>query len=294
MKNPSVECVLDIKADVGECPVWCTRTSSLYWVDVYAGRLNRFDPSTGANEVWTFAEPIASYALCEADNEVIVALGSGLYRYNLVTRDLTMLVQPERGLTGNRMNDGRCDRAGRFWVGSMTDPPDPGHPRGTLYCYDGRSCEARIGGLIISNGLAFSPDERTMYHSDSHASVRTIWAWDLDPDSGTITNRRVFVDTHGMPGRPDGGAVDADGCYWSAAIDGWEIVRFAPDGAIVQRIAVPVAKPTMLAFGGDRLDTIFVTSLRLGVSDVAGQPMAGSLFAVQAGVRGVDEPRFAG
>jgi sugar lactone lactonase YvrE len=150
------------------------------------------------------------------------------------------------------------------------------------------------GGLHVANGLAFSPDGRTLYHSDSFAAVRTIWAWDFDADRGTIANRRVFVDTHGMPGRPDGGAVDADGCYWTAANDGWELVRFTPAGKVDRRIALPVAKPSMLAFGGERLDVIYVTSIRPRNTDLSDQPQAGSLFAVEAGIQGLPEPLFAG
>jgi sugar lactone lactonase YvrE len=145
----------------------------------------------------------------------------------------------------------------------------------------------------VSNGLAFSPDGRTLYHSDSYAAVRTIWAWDLHPDDGSISNRRVFVDTRGMPGRPDGGAVDADGCYWMAANDGWELVRFTPKGRIDRRIKLPIAKPSMPAFGGAKLDIIYVTSIRPS-SGLEQQPQAGSLFAVAAGVTGLPEPRYKG
>ena len=151
----------------------------------------------------------------------------------------------------------------------MQDPVDPAAPDGTLYRFGARTnARAMLGGLFVANGLAFSPDGRTLYHSDSFPSVRTIWAWDLDPDDGTIANRRVFVDTKGMPGRPDGGAVDADGCYWMAGNDGWEIVRFTPAGKVDRRIALPVAKPSMLAFGGARLDMIYVTSIRPSGADL--------------------------
>jgi len=291
--SPSVECVLDIKAKIGECPLWCPEENALYWVDIPSGRLYRFDPASGANREWSLSEPIGSFALW-SDGQVLVALKSGLWRYDLATGKLTALARPEVHLPKNRLNDGRCDREGRFWVGSMEDPVDPRHASGALYRFDAKGRPARmVDGLYVANGLAFSPDGRTLYHSDSFAAVRTIWAWDLDPDDGVITNRRVFVDTHGMPGRPDGAAVDADGCYWTAANDGWEIVRFTPAGRIDRRIALPVAKPSMLAFGGSRLDVIYVTSIR-PASDLGGQPLAGGLFAVAAGVTGLPEPRYAG
>lgn len=287
----AVDCVLDIKAGLGECPVWCPEEKALYWVDIYAGRLNRFTPETGANRVWTLPEPIGSFALCR-DGAILLALKSGLWRYDLETQQRTSLARPEAQLRRNRLNDGRCDRQGRFWIGSMEDPVNPKQSQGSLYRFDAdHRCTLAVSGLYVANGLAFSPDGRILYHSDSFAAVRTIWAWDLDPDEGVITNRRVFVDTHGMPGRPDGGAVDADGCYWMAANDGWEIVRFTPDGRVDRRIKLPVAKPSMLAFGGPKLGIIYITSIRPS-SGLAEQPMAGSLFAVEAGVTGLPEPRY--
>jgi sugar lactone lactonase YvrE len=293
MKTPAVDCVLDIKADLGECPVWSGEEQALYWVDIPNGRLNRFTPASGANDVWTFSEPIGSFALC-TDGGVLVALKSGVWRYDLKTRQSTRLARPEPHLPDNRLNDGRCDAQGRFWVGSMEEPVNPDRRQGTLYRFDAdRRMTPMVHDLFVSNGLAFSPDGRTLYHSDSYAAVRTIWAWDLDPDDGAIRNRRIFVDTHGMPGRPDGGAVDADGCYWTAANDGWELVRFTPKGQIDRRIKLPVAKPSMLAFGGPRLDIIYVTSIR-PASGLDQPPQAGSLFAVAAGVTGLPEPRFKG
>lgn len=293
MSEPAVDCVLDIRADIGECPTWSAEEQALYWVDIPKGRLNRFTPETGANTVWSFWEPLGSFALC-TDGTVLLALKSGLWRYDLETRQATPLARPEPHLPNNRLNDGRCDAQGRFWVGSMEDPVDPGRKQGTLYCFDAdHRCMPMVHDLFVSNGLAFSPDGRTLYHSDSYAVVRTIWAWDLDPDDGAISNRRTFVDTHGMPGRPDGGAVDADGCYWMAANDGWELVRFTPKGRIDRRIKLPIAKPSMMAFGGPKLDIIYVTSIRPS-SGLEQQPQAGSLFAIEAGVAGLPEPRYKG
>jgi L-arabinonolactonase len=295
MPQAAVDCVLDVRAALGECPVWCARSQALYWIDIYEGRLNRFDPATGSNRVWQLGEPIGSFALCEAEGQLLVALKSGLYRYEPETGTRKLLASPERHMTDNRMNDGRCDPAGRFWVGTMRDPPDPARKHGTLYrLTPDYSCTPMAGGFVVSNGLAFSPDGRTLYHSDSHVSVRSIWAWDLDLAEGRISNRRLFVDTDGMPGRPDGGCCDADGCYWMAGNDGWELVRFTPAGKIDRRIPLPIAKPSMPAFGGRELDTIYVTSIRPGGVDLSDQPLAGSLFAVRPGVKGLPEPRFKG
>jgi sugar lactone lactonase YvrE len=158
-------------------------------------------------------------------------------------------------------------------------------------------CEKLIDGLIVTNGCAFSPDGRRFYFSDSEPSIRTIWACDHDPDSGALTNRRVFVDTHGLAGRPDGGTVDADGCYWMAGVGGWQLVRFTPQGKVDRIIDLPVEKPTKVAFGGRDLDVLYVTSI--GVPSAAGgdprQPQAGGIFALHVpGVRGIAQPRFAG
>ena len=293
MPQPSVDCVLDVRVELGECPVWCERSQSLFWIDIYQGRLHCFEPTSGADRSWPMGEPIGSFALCETDGVVLVALKSGVYRHELATGARKIVASPERHLPQNRMNDGRCDPAGRFWVGTMRDPPDAAHKDGTLYRIDAGGCAPMVGGLITANGLAFSPDRRTLYHSDSHPSVRTVWAWDFDVDEGRIGNRRVFIDTHGMPGRPDGCCCDADGCYWMTGNDGWELVRLTPAGRIDRRIALPIAKPSMPAFGGHDLDTIYLTSIR-PTGDLSDQPQAGSLFALRPGVTGIPEPQFKG
>jgi len=150
---------------------------------------------------------------------------------------------------------------------------------------------ARLSGFIVPNGLGFSPDGRTMYLSDSHPSAQQIWAFDYDIDSGTPTNRRLFVDMNHFCGRPDGAAVDAEGCYWICANDAGLIHRFTPDGRLDRSLAVPVKKPTMCAFGGSRLDTLFVTSIRPG-DDHDEQSLAGGVFALDPGVKGLPEPHF--
>lgn len=291
MAEPKVDCVLDIRTGLGECPVWCDRSQSLYWIEINDGLLYRFDPASGKNESWAMGEPIGSFALCETEGLVLVALKSGIYFHELASGARRLIARPEAHLPDNRMNDGRTDPAGRFWVGSMRDPQD-GSAQGTFYRVDrDGSCTAMIPGLITSNGLAFSPDGRVLYHSDSHPSVRTVWAWDYDLAEGRIANRRVLIDTHGMPGRPDGGCCDADGCYWMTGNDGWEILRLTPAGRIDRRLPLPIAKPSMVAFGGPTLDVIYITSIR--PADVTNQPQAGSLFAVRpGGVTGIPEPRF--
>jgi sugar lactone lactonase YvrE len=204
--------------------------------------------------------------------------------------DTTPLASIEHPRADMRLNDGRCDRQGRFWAGSMVLNMGLNAAEGTLYRYaSGAAPQAQLGGFITLNGLAFSPDGRTMYASDSHPLVQQVWAFDYDIETGTPSNRRVFVDMHQFPGRPDGAAVDADGGYWICANDAGLIHRFTPQGRLDRSLSVPVKKPTMCAFGGSRLDTLYVTSIR---DDPSEQSLSGGVFALNPGVQGLPEPRF--
>jgi sugar lactone lactonase YvrE len=200
-------------------------------------------------------------------------------------------------MPGMRFNDGRCDRQGRFLAGTMLMNMAAGASVGCIYSYQKDSkndaeLKKILDGFITPNGMAFSPDGRTMYLSDSHPSVQTIWAFDYDTETGTPSSRRVFADMNPLPGRPDGAAVDADGCYWICGNDAGLIHRFTPAGKLDRSLAVPVKKPAMCAFGGAGLDTLFVTSIRPDGIDLSDQPLAGGVFALRPGVRGLPEPQF--
>lgn len=291
---PHVDCALRVRAGTGEGPVWHGEERALYWVDIPARLLNRFDPAAGTNRSWLMPQAIGCFAFRRAGG-VIAALQSGFHEVDLATGGTTPRAEPLKGEAGCRFNDGRCDRAGRyFWAGTMGEPPDPQRPRGAFYRYgtDGR-CTRMIDGLIVANGLAFSPDGRIMYVSDSHAAVQTIWAFDYDSADGVATDRRVFATTHDIAGRPDGAAVDTDGCYWTAANSGAQLVRYTPAGKVDRRIALPVHRPTMPCFGGADLGTLYVTSMQ----PLPGEPrheLDGAILAVRPGVTGLPEPRFAG
>jgi sugar lactone lactonase YvrE len=195
---------------------------------------------------------------------------------------------------GMRFNDGRCDRQGRFWAGTMFMDMSAARPDGRLYRYsaeDGLSAPL-VSELVTQNGLAFSPDGRTMYLSDSHPSRRRVWAFDYDVDAGVPHNRRLFVDMSGYAGRPDGATVDSDGCYWTAGNDGGCLMRFTPAGVLDRQIELPFAKPSMCCFGGAGLDTLLVTSINAGQS--AENTLAGAVLLVRPGVTGVPEASFAG
>ncbi|MBS0640632.1 MAG: SMP-30/gluconolactonase/LRE family protein, partial [Proteobacteria bacterium] len=190
-------------------------------------------------------------------------------------------------------NDGKCDRRGRFWVGTMDR--ETTHPIGALYRIDPDLTVHRMAdGITLSNGIAFSPDDRTLYHCDSEPGV--VWAYDYDIESGSIANRRVLVDFAGRKGHPDGCTIDAEGGLWVAEIGAGQIVRFDAAGRETGLIAVPVTRPTSVIFGGADLRTMFVTSMQFALSDEekAQQPLAGSVFSVNVGVAGIPEVRFAG
>jgi sugar lactone lactonase YvrE len=196
-------------------------------------------------------------------------------------------------VSGMRFNDGRCDRQGRFWAGTMVQDMSLASTQGALYRFDEKGVLSApiVEGLITQNGLAWSPDGRTMYLSDSHPQRRLVWAYDFDPDTGTPTAQRVFADLHDYAGRPDGAAVDADGCYWTCANDAARLLRFTPHGKLDREIALPASKPSMCAFGGSDLKTLFVTTIRPATNATEDD---GYAFALNAGVQGLPEPDYAG
>ena len=229
-------------------------------------------------------------------------LEDGLYLIHLHNADqaaVQLLAPVAHALPGMRFNDGRCDRQGRFIAGTMFMDMGATQAVGQVYRFGAAEqataqlTDLQLGPLLTPNGLAFSPDGRTMYLSDSHPLSQTIWAFDYDTDTGTPHHRRVFVDMKTLPGRPDGAAMDVDGGYWICANDAGLVHRFTPDGRLDRSLAVPVKKPAMCAFGGADLDTLYVTSIRPDGVDLSDQPLAGGVFALRPGVKGMAEPAFA-
>ncbi|WP_130908876.1 SMP-30/gluconolactonase/LRE family protein [Pseudomonas antarctica] len=288
----TAELIVDARNAVGECPVWVPEEHALYWVDIPNGGLQRWSAATGQVTAWKAPQMLACIARTTAGNWV-AGMESGFFQltpHTDASLDTTPLASVEHPRADMRLNDGRCDRQGRFWAGSMVLNMGLNAAEGTLYRYAwGAAPHAQLNGFITLNGLAFSPDGRTMYASDSHPLVQKIWAFDYDIETGTPSNRRVFVDMHPLPGRPDGAAVDADGCYWICANDAGMIHRFTPDGRLDRSLSVPVKKPSMCAFGGSRLDTLFVTSIRDNPSE---QSLSGGVFALNPGIQGLPEPHF--
>jgi sugar lactone lactonase YvrE len=285
-------CVLDIKASLGECPTWSAAEQVLYWVDINAPSLNRFDPATGENTVMPMPESIGCFALRRAGG-FVVALRNGIW---LAQRDGTLMrkVAPAPyDPIHHRFNDGRCDPQGRLLVGTMNEKRDAS--TAALYRLDGDFTLTRIlGEMTISNGLAFSPDGRTMYHSDTPLQVIT--AHDYDGSTGTPSNTRVLARFTEPGDRPDGAAVDSAGCYWSAQYRGGKLKRLAPDGRVLAEYPVPAMCPTMCAFGGPDLKTLYVTSARQQreADELARLPLSGGIFSMRVDVAGLPEPTFAG
>jgi sugar lactone lactonase YvrE len=306
--NPRVERVEaagQASASVGESPVWRAAEQALYWVDIPARKIVRLRLETGLRSEWLLPERVACIAF-DRRGSVLAGCETGLFALTLPEAEggaaaggeplkvvPRKLAAPTFAADDMRFNDGRCDRQGRFWSGTMVQDMSLANPAGALYRFDERGVLSApvVDGLITQNGLAWSPDGATMYLSDSHPLRRLIWAFDYDIETGEPRNRRVFADLHDYAGRPDGAAVDADGCYWICANDAGRLLRFTPEGKLDRQIAVPPTKPAMCAFGGRNLDTLFVTSIRPAAN---ASEHDGHLFAVRPGVTGLPEPEYAG
>jgi sugar lactone lactonase YvrE len=294
----AAELIVDARNEVGESPVWHAREQALYWVDIPAKTLYRW--TDGQLLRWTASQMIGCIAP-HADGGWIAGLETGIFHLALlpggVVRE-SMLVRLAHPREHMRSNDGRCDRQGRFWVGTMYMNMADSQQEGGLLCFakpsrsDAAPLVQWVRGMYTPNGLAFSPDGRTLYQSDSHPQSQMIWAWDFDVDTGVPSNRRVFVDMNAMPGRPDGAAVDAEGCYWICGNDAGRLYRFTPEGKLDRQVELPVKKPSMCAFGGTDMKTLYVTSIRPAGVDLADQPLAGGVFALRPGVSGLPEPFF--
>ena len=280
---------------VGECPVWDGQAQALYWIDIEGRHIRRWDFASGEQRNWTVPERVGCIAL-GARGDIVAAMETGVYSVELLNQPevrLTTLAKITHPAPGMRFNDGRCDARGRFWISTMVMDMARASPLGALYCLDERGLSAaRVHDMITPNGLAFSPDGKTAYLSDSHPSVQRIWAFDFDADAADFANPREFVDMTPLPGRPDGAAVDAEGCYWICGNDAGKVHRFSPKGELMRSLEVPVAKPSMCAFGGPALDVLYVASILPGTVAADTPGLNGAVFALDPGVRGLPEPRF--
>ncbi len=291
--NFDVQCVAETRSLLGEGPTWSPRDGALYWVDILTPAVHCYDSIRGEDREVKLGSMV-SIAIPKATGGLLVATPAGLMTLDLASKSLTSFCHPESDRPGNRYNDGKCDRMGRLWVGTL----DMGTAanRGNLFRVDADGSWKKMdSGITVSNGLGWSPDNRLMYFTDSVR--RTIYVYDFDLLGGTITNRRSFITLDGSDGTPDGLTVDEDGCLWVAVWDAWRVSRYAPDGRELLRIRMPVPRPTSCCFGGANLDTLYVTSasVRLNEAALRAAPQSGSLFAIRIpGVRGLPETTFAG
>ncbi|MEX2009632.1 MAG: SMP-30/gluconolactonase/LRE family protein, partial [Dongiaceae bacterium] len=272
---------------------------ALYWTDVPAKRIHRWRPATGETESWSMPEMVTTLAV-RATGGLIVASATGIDFFDPPSGRLERFVAPEADRPGNRSNDGKCDRQGRFWYGTMmnnfaadgSELPITANT-GALYRIDPGGAVRRMeDGLGIANTFAWSPDDRTMYFGDTFDAI---YAYDFDSRTGAVANRRTFAKTaeHGVP---DGSTIDAEGFLWNARWDGGCLIRWAPDGSIDRVVELPCRRVTSAIFGGPDLDVLYVTTVRYGIdaAELAEQPLAGGIFAIDAGVRGLPDGQFAG
>jgi L-arabinonolactonase len=288
------DCVLRIEATVGESPVWSVREQALYWVDILGQKVHRFHPDRGANETFDLPEEVTCVALRDRGG-LALTLRQNFAFYDPGSGQLDLLMAPERDKPADRFNDGKVDRQGRFWAGTMDDVHWDA-PAGSLYRLDPNQRLSRVQGEVAcANGLGWSPDNRTFYFGESFRYA--IYAYEFDADSGRLANRRVFAQIdHSAGAFPDGLTVDAEGGVWSVHNAVGRVVRYSPDGEVTTIVELPVPQPTSCMFGGAKLDTLYVTTSRQNMSaeQLARAPYSGSLFALRPGVTGIAEPYFAG
>ncbi len=276
---------------LGEGLLWDAASETLFWVDALGGIVHRLS-SDGAHEALRTDAPIGTIFLAEPGS-LLISLQDGIYSLDLATgRTVPVAVLPDTD-PELRFNDGVIDRQGRLLCGQMhiRPPADPSAYRGVFCRLEGAGLAVIEQGIGVTNGPCFSPDARTFYLADSPR--KTIWAYDHDPDSGALSQRRVFADVAVLEGSPDGGTVDADGCVWSAIISAGTVVRLTPDGRPDRRIQMPIRYPTNVGFGGAQNDVLYVTSLSRSVNFAATEDGAGGLFAIHGlGVTGLPDVRF--
>jgi len=291
--NIMAELVLAVQSRTGECPVWHAHEQALYWVDIPDKKLHRYQTQSSKHQQWSAPEMLACMVRGASEQQWIAGTESGMFTLDTSHEDalgFVRLATVQHALDDMRFNDGRCDRQGRFLAGTMLMDMAAAKAVGKVYQIErGGSLRELLSGFVTPNGMAFSPDGRTMYLSDSHASARKVWAYDYDTEQGTPSNPRPFIDMAGFAGRPDGAAMDTDGCYWICGIDAGLVHRYTPKGVLDLSVAVPVVKPTMCAFGGADMRTLFITSGR--PADCAADALDGGLFAIHLpSVQGFPEP----
>ncbi len=281
---------------VGECPLWHAAERNIYWVDINGFTVHRLHPLTGEHRQWRMASEPSALAI-HPHGGLVVATRDGIVHLDTVSGDTAMIAPAPYDTATTRFNDGRVDAAGRFWIGTIYEPRD--RQDAAMYCLEkGRLTLKWSGGMTVSNGLGFSPDGRTMYHADTTA--HRVDRYRYDQDTGEARDALAFLQfstdkaASNYAGRPDGAAVDSEGAYWCAMIEGACLLRYSPDGKLLRELPLPVRCPTMMAFGGDDLRTLYITSIGHGrpAHEQAQYPLNGYVLAVQVDVAGREEPVY--
>ncbi|MDB4837999.1 SMP-30/gluconolactonase/LRE family protein [Marinomonas sp.] len=287
----TVQCVLDTKAKLAECPRWDEDTQTLYFVDIDSFQLHAYTLSSKELKTRTFNEEIGCFSLSNKGG-FIAAFRSGVYTFSDFDAPLEPYWLATYNQKNTRFNDGRCDAKGRFLAGTMYSPKDAFN--GALHQFSQGNETLLDQAAWTSNGLAFSPDNKTMYYSDTPNHV--VYKFDYDLETGRASNKTTFIEFPRGNGRPDGAAVDIDGNYWSALYQGQRVVKISPNGDILEEFPVPSIYPTMVAFGGEDMSTLFVSTCRSAhtAEEIEKFPNAGGIFAIKTNTKGQLEPKFAG
>jgi sugar lactone lactonase YvrE len=291
-----IACVVEAGAELGEATIWDPEANVLWWIDIYGPTIHRFDPAHGKSQSWSAPEYLGCIGLRSAGG-LVVTMASGFYFFDPVSGDFTAIADPEAEQGDTRFNDGKPDRFGNFWSGTMFEAPSKTPEKiGALYRLDaGGTIRKMLDCIGCANGLAWSPDGRVAYFTDSHTSL--VWAFDYAPETGVLENRRVFLDLSDRGYIVDGATVDAGGNYWLTVPFKGKVMSFDPAGNQIAEVDMPCDLPTCCEFGGPDLDTLYVTTARYRRSDeeLAGQEAPGGLFAITGlGAKGLTLPPYAG
>jgi sugar lactone lactonase YvrE len=290
-----IEVAYDAAMQVGECPLWNPQQQALYWVDIEGFAVHRLGPSSGQHSVWRMTAEPSAIAL-HAEGGLVVALRSGFVHLNTDDGSVRQIAPAPYDTATTRFNDGRTDSAGRFWVGTIYEPRD--RQAAEMYCLErGQLRLVWSGGMTVSNGLGFSPDQRTLYHADTTAHRITRYAYDAASGAvaDPVTLKQFSTDkTNNYGGRPDGAAVDSEGNYWCAMFEGGRVLKLSPTGDILEEIVLPLRCPTMLAFGGADLRTLYITSasFKRSAEELAAYPLSGRVLSLRVAVAGRPEPVY--
>lgn len=274
---------------LGEGVQWNHKEQAVWWTDIKSNVIFRYHLASKDLQRWDMPEPVGCFAFCENDERILLALASGFAWFDKTTGEIEWIAKPEAHLIGNRLNDGRVDRQGRFWAGSIVEQRNTPDQSAGLFCLDAHAQSSQhLSGLAISNSLCWSLDSTKLYHADSPS--HQIRVYDFDAHTGTLGEGKVFVQTRSTV-EPDGSTIDAEGCLWNAEWGGSRLARYNSKGEEIFELKTIVSQPTCMAFGGEDLNLLFVTSARIGLSDeaLAAQPSAGNLFIYRTDFKGVNE-----